>query len=182
VQGLAEDRLHCFIDSALAPGYLGWIVPGCGITQIGLATRAPERPRLDAMLKRAARVVDLSSARVVEKRGGWIPVGGRVRPSAAPGILLVGDSAGHVSPLTAGGIHTALQLGRRAGLAIADHVLADGPDPAQVLGAAAPHFAFKRCLRWLIDQRPANSVIDWTFDRRLFRAFAETVFFHHRGL
>ena len=23
-----DDYLHCFLDSRLAPGYLGWIVPG----------------------------------------------------------------------------------------------------------------------------------------------------------
>lgn len=182
VQGLAADRLHCFIDSALAPGYLGWVVPGCGITQIGLATRAPQRPRLGAMLKRAESVVDLSGARVTGKRGGWIPVGGRVRPRAAPGVLLVGDAAGHVSPLTAGGIHTALALGRRAGLAIADHVRAAGPDPVAVLDAAAPRFVFKRGLRWLIDRRPPDALVDRIFERRAFRAFAETVFFHHDGL
>ena len=182
VKGLAEDRLHCFVDSVLAPGYLGWIVPGCGITQVGLATRAPDRPRLDAMLERAAGVADLTGARVIEKRGGWIPVGGRVQPAATRNVLLVGDAAGHVSPLTAGGIHTALELGRRAGLAIADHVLANGPDPAEVLAAAAPRFRFKLGLRWLIDRRPSNALIDEAFDHPLFRAFAETIFFHHRGL
>ena len=31
------DYLHCFIDNALAPGYLGWVVPGAGLTQAGLA-------------------------------------------------------------------------------------------------------------------------------------------------
>jgi digeranylgeranylglycerophospholipid reductase len=182
VTGLAEDRLHCFVDSVLAPGYLGWIVPGCGISQIGLAARAPERPRLDAMLRRAASVADLTGARVIEKRGGWIPVGGRVQPSAARSVLLIGDAAGHVSPLTAGGIHTALELGRCAGLAIADHVLANGPNPAEVLAAAAPRYDFKLWLRWLIDQRPPNTLIDGVFELRLFRAFAETIFFHHRGL
>jgi digeranylgeranylglycerophospholipid reductase len=35
----ADDRLHCFLDRKLAPGYIGWMVPGVGVTQIGLARR-----------------------------------------------------------------------------------------------------------------------------------------------
>ncbi|HXI88307.1 MAG TPA: FAD-dependent oxidoreductase, partial [Parvularculaceae bacterium] len=31
------DFIHCFFDSELAPGYLGWVVPGAGMTQVGLA-------------------------------------------------------------------------------------------------------------------------------------------------
>ena len=152
------------------------------MTQIGLAARLPARPRLDAMLERARRVASLDEARVVGHRSGLIPVGGLVRPSSAPGVLLVGDAAGHVSPLTAGGIHIALELGRRAGLAIADHLLAGGPDPGTVLRAAAPRFRVKCCLRWLLDRRPPNRLVDALFGSRLFRALARTVFFHHRGL
>ena len=33
------NRLHCFIDRRLAPGYIGWIVAGVGVTQVGLAGR-----------------------------------------------------------------------------------------------------------------------------------------------
>ena len=32
-------RLHCFIDRRLAPGYIGWVVAGVGIVQVGLAGR-----------------------------------------------------------------------------------------------------------------------------------------------
>ncbi len=37
---LAEpDKLHCFIDRKLAPGYIGWLVAGVGVAQAGLARR-----------------------------------------------------------------------------------------------------------------------------------------------
>src|SRR5262249_29165913 len=32
--------LHCFLDSDVAPGYLGWAVPGSRVTQVGLAMSA----------------------------------------------------------------------------------------------------------------------------------------------
>jgi len=46
VGGIDPDRLHCFLDSRLAPGYIGWVVPGVGgLAQVGLAARWPDPRR-----------------------------------------------------------------------------------------------------------------------------------------
>ena len=37
VASLDPRFLHCFADSALAPGYIGWALAGCGAMQIGAA-------------------------------------------------------------------------------------------------------------------------------------------------
>lgn len=180
--GSLDDRLHVFLDSRLAPGYIGWIVPGVGITQVGLASRRPERPDLKAFVDRVARVVDLGAARVIGRRGGPIPVGGPVRPFASRDVLLVGDAAGLVSPLTGGGIHSSLRSGRLAGLAIAGHLLDGGPSPARALASAYRRSPAKRAMRIGLDAGPPNALIDAALDSRWFRALAQTVFFHHRGL
>jgi flavin-dependent dehydrogenase len=49
-------------------------------------------------------------AGAVERRGGPIPVGGVLRRLACPAGLLVGDAAGAVSPLTAGGLDPCLRM------------------------------------------------------------------------
>jgi flavin-dependent dehydrogenase len=177
-----EERLHVFIDSHLARGYIGWVVPGVGITQIGLACRTPARPDLGAFLRRVSTVFDLSDARRVGTRGGLIPVGGVVRPFATSDVALVGDAAGLVSPLTAGGIHTALRSGRAAGIAIASHLLDGGPGLDRALRDAYPTFAWKRPMRAAMDLGPPNALIDLALSSPPFRALARTVFFHHRGL
>src|SRR5690606_32689360 len=123
VRGLDEDRLHVFLDQELAPGYIAWAAPGVGVTQIGLAARGPIAGRLETLLERLAKLCDLSEARIVARRGGLIPCGGRVRPWKQRDAMLLGDAAGMVSPLTAGGIHPAMHLGRLAGVAIANHLL-----------------------------------------------------------
>ena len=97
-------------------------------------------------------------------------------------MLLVGDAAGLVSPLTAGGIHTALGSGRFAGHAIADHLLHGAPEPGELLGREIPRFRTKRILRRLLDLRPPNAAYDALLGRPAFRALAATLFFHHRGL
>ena len=53
---------------------------------------------------------DLAGGRVIERRGGLIPVNGVLRRIANQRGLLVGDAAGAVSPLTAGGLDGAMRL------------------------------------------------------------------------
>jgi flavin-dependent dehydrogenase len=183
VTGIEADRLHCFVDSELAPGYIGWAIPGVGgITQIGLACRRPHRPDLRAFIRKLENVFDLSAARVTAKRGGVIPVGGRVSRFSAPNVLLVGDAAGLVSPLTAGGIHNALESGWYAGHAIADYILDGGVDPGRALAARYPSFFWKRCLRRSFDIDPPNAIYDWTMSTPLMRTVARLIYFHKRGL
>ena len=155
-----EDRLHVFLDPRLAPGYIAWVVPGVGITQIGLAGSRPGRPPLEAFLDRISGCFDLSSARRVGNRAGLIPVGGTVRPFASRDVVLVGDAAGVVSPLTAGGIHTALDTGRTAGLAIANHLQDAGPSPDVALLGAYPRFTWKRGMRYAMDSAPPGAAAE----------------------
>jgi flavin-dependent dehydrogenase len=88
-----------------------------------------------------------------------------------------------VSPLTAGGIHPALQLGREAGIAIADYLQDNGPAPDQRIATLASRYHVKRQLRRCYDILPVNPrLIDGLFGLPMFRHLAQTVFFHHRGL
>jgi digeranylgeranylglycerophospholipid reductase len=183
VRGVDDDRLHCFLDRRLARGYIGWIVPGYnGIAQVGLACRHPRTPDLPAFLRKIASVADLSQAQCVGRRAGLIPVGGPVCPMAAGNVLLVGDAAGLVSPLSAGGIHTALESGWAAAHAIADHLLEDGPAPAAALARTVPGFTAKRALRALFDRGVPDAAFDALLSTRAFTALARSVYFHHRGL
>ena len=78
--GLDEDRLHVFLDSHLAPGYIAWVVPGLDFTQVGLAVTQPHVPRLGPLVERLSRIFNFDRARLVGHRGGLIPCGGIVRP------------------------------------------------------------------------------------------------------
>jgi digeranylgeranylglycerophospholipid reductase len=182
VRGLDAQRLHCFLDSALAPGYLAWALEGTGGAQIGMAARTGMPLRMVRLLERLRGLFDFDDAKLCGRRGGYIPVGGALKNFAAERVLLIGDAAGLVSPLTAGGIHTALSSGWRAGIALADHLLSGGAHPAETLRARRPRFFFKRALRRLLDCDPPNWVYDRLLDSFAVRGLAQTVFFHHRGL
>jgi flavin-dependent dehydrogenase len=183
LRGLDPDRLHCFLDSRLAPGYIGWAFIGLhGVAQIGLACRPPAKPSLEAFLTQLARVFDLGALRLIGRRAGLIPVGGRVDPWFGDRVLLVGDAAGIVSPLTAGGIHTALESGWRAAHAIADHLLDDGISPGRAAIDAYPRFIWKQGLRRVMDAGPPNWLIDAALATPALRALARMIYFHRRGL
>jgi flavin-dependent dehydrogenase len=97
-------------------------------------------------------------------------------------VLLVGDAAGLVSPLTAGGIHTALESGWRAGHAIADYLVDGGVEPGRALRPCYPSFSWKRLLRRTFDFDAPNGLYDWALTTPVMRAAARLVYFHKRGL
>jgi flavin-dependent dehydrogenase len=109
--------MHCFIDPELAPGYLAWVVDDGHQAHIGVAGE-PARFRplaaLAAFRAGLAGTVALSRGTRIERRGGRIPVGGLLRRIASERALLVGDAAGAVSPLTAGGLDPCLRQSRLA--------------------------------------------------------------------
>lgn len=185
---LEENFLHCFIDRQLAPGYIGWALAGVGAAQIGLARRLPSahaRPGsrhvpMQAFVEKIAGVVQPMGL-PTSVRAGMIPCGGLLPRVSRPGALLVGDAAGMVSPVTAGGIHTALRHGAQAGAAIAAFLSNQQPDPAQWLVRQYPQFRNKRALRWMFDHLQT----DWMFDALLgtapMRRAAELIYSHRKG-
>ena len=110
-----------------------------------------------------------------------IPCGGVVRPVATRRAMLVGDAAGMVSPVTAGGIHTALKHGLAAGHAIADFLNGKSGDPFDVFVRSYPRFGTKRVLRFLFDHFQSDLVFNLLLGTTAMRAAASIVYFHHKG-
>jgi flavin-dependent dehydrogenase len=113
-----EPILHCFLDAKLAPGYLAWVTNDGEEVHIGVGGYAEKfNPRETLKIfkeKVAGEIVELACAELVETRGGRIPVGGVLRKVANENGLLIGDAAGAVSPLTAGGLDPCLRLSAMA--------------------------------------------------------------------
>jgi len=182
----SPDALHCFISKRYAPGYIGWLLQNPTGVQAGLALRHdPARarvPDIDEFLLRVGVAGGLPRLlKPGQVRAGLIPCGGPVREMARDGAILTGDAAGIVSPVTAGGIHSAWQHGFAVGEAIASHLREGGPAPEAVAIEVAPRFRSKRALRWAFD----HFQFDWPFDLLLHTAplrwAAEQVYFRVRS-
>ena len=175
-----SDRLHCFVDSTLAPGYIAWMVPGVGLTQVGVACPWPRKPDLRRFIRATPEVVDLRRRKPVGWRAGTIPVGGLVTPFATHRVLLVGDAAGLVSPLTGGGIANAFHFGRRAAQVVSDHLLDRAPEPSRILAREYPAYRLKGWLRRALELEPPNTLIEAALGSPLIHRLARGVFFHRR--
>jgi flavin-dependent dehydrogenase len=136
IEGLPQ--FHCFIDPHIAPGYLAWVVHDGEETHVGVGGYAARFDAVRALEDFRAEMdvrFDFSRARRVERRGGRIPVGGVLRRIANARGLLVGDAAGAVSPLTAGGLDPCMRLSNLAASVVADCVVSgDGSALARYSG------------------------------------------------
>ncbi|WP_155344657.1 FAD-dependent monooxygenase [Acrocarpospora pleiomorpha] len=123
--GTTTPAFHCVLDPRVAPGYLGWVIDDGQHAHVGVAgypdaMRTGIRPLLDAFAADAPGRG--APAGPVERRGGPIPVGGVLRRLACPAGLLVGDAAGAVSPLTAGGLDPCLRMSELAAAVTAGYL------------------------------------------------------------
>jgi len=114
------ERIDLYFSSSVAPGGYAWVIPleeGRRV-RVGLGVRGADRPAkyyLDLLVKHLFR-----DARPTKFFGGCVPVGGPVKPSYGNAILLVGDAASQVNPLTGAGIVGATRCGLIAGKVIAE--------------------------------------------------------------
>lgn len=161
---------HCVLDPSVAPGYLAWVVDDGRHAHVGVAGYADRFPGgMRRSLERFRRSLpDLLGADAgtwtgatrdgdaragdargegapeeVERRGGPIPVGGLLRRIAGPDGLLVGDAAGAVSPLTAGGLDPCLRQAAQAVDVLDDALRGEGPGALRRYDGAALRRAFR---------------------------------------
>lgn len=177
-EGIAglSSALQLRFDGVTLPGY-GWIFPtsegsanvGAGFFPIGRTARRAQstaRAAYDRFVATPAVRSLLDGARQVGPvRGFPIRVDFLTAPTSGDRVLLVGEAAGLVNPLTGEGIDYALETGRLA----ADHaawiLAAGGPTPARMGG-------YDRLLHDRYDRlcRFCNTVRDrllhgWALDR-----------------
>jgi digeranylgeranylglycerophospholipid reductase len=84
-----------------APGFFAWVIPTSDKkARVGLAAREGDPTKLlDRFVKRRFSAITHSPP-----RAGQVLVDGPISRTSFPGLLLVGDAAGHVKPTTGGGV------------------------------------------------------------------------------
>jgi flavin-dependent dehydrogenase len=128
-------RLHCFLDPKVAPGYLAWATNDGDEAHIGVAGYASRFDPLKALEEFRASlngILEMGTATHIERRGGRIPVGGVLRNIANSRGLLIGDAAGAVSPLTAGGLDPCMRLSTLAAKVIARYLEDGDPEALKI--------------------------------------------------
>jgi len=130
---LVLDRpptLLCFLDPKLAPGYIAWIAYDGEQAHVGVGGypgRFDPTSALEQFETSVRDIVDLRNGKQIERRGGRIPVGGILNRIANERGLLIGDAAGAVSPLTAGGLDPCMRLSTFAARVTENFLLSGDP-------------------------------------------------------
>ncbi len=107
-----------FYFGSVAPGGYAWIFPkGDDIANVGLGilTTETDKSAYQHLVEFVENCPATKNAQAVELNAGGDPVGGMIKKLATDNLIIVGDAAGHVNPLTGGGIITAMEAGLFAG-------------------------------------------------------------------
>lgn len=158
LQGAILDgppRLLCFLEPKLAPGYIAWIAHDGEETHLGVGgypSLFDPIAALQDFRSRVAGIIDLRNAKQIETRAGLIPVGGVLKNIANATGLLIGDAAGAVSPLTAGGLDPCMRLSAFAASVVTEYL---STGDVQVLQAYSGELFRKRFVSRLWARRVA---------------------------
>ncbi len=107
-----------FHFGSVAPGGYAWIFPkGDDLANVGLGilNTLTEKTAYQHLLEFVDNNPATQNAQPVELNIGGDPVGGVIKDLVADNVLVVGDAAGMVNPLTGGGITSGMTGGRIAG-------------------------------------------------------------------
>jgi geranylgeranyl reductase family protein len=113
----ARQKGVATVELGVVPGGYGWVFPKADHANYGVGGWAAEGPRLREHLRRLCAEHGVDYERLTDLQGRRLPI--RRTSSAAKGpVLLVGDAAGLVDPLSGDGISEALLSARLAAEAI----------------------------------------------------------------
>lgn len=105
------DNIELYFGDSIAPGGYGWIFPKRKGITVGIGMPFPKRKNkindyLNSFIEKHPEVsYKLKGAKVIETNGGVVPIKGVFGKTYSDNLLVVGDAAGFVSPLTAEGIY-----------------------------------------------------------------------------
>ena len=116
------------LDFGQTPGGYGWIFPKGNHLNIGIGGWKYVGPTLRGELDELVRFYGYDSDDLWGLRGYHLPIRGPQSPLVDGNIVLVGDAAGLLDPLTGEGIHAAIWSGRAAAQHLAEYVGGEVPD------------------------------------------------------
>jgi len=117
------DAVRFYLGNRIAPGGYAWIFPRSErLAEVGIGVRGGvAKEYLDSFVSRFSD--ELSVAKVIDYRGAPVPIGGMISQNVFDNVILVGDAAGTVIPLTGAGIHSSVAAGLAAGSVASEAIL-----------------------------------------------------------
>jgi len=113
-----------YIGSKYAPGGYAWVFPKSEeVANVGLGVRhAHDKPAIEYLRRFIDSDPRFKGAKVLRRGGGVTPVSGMLEKIVDDHLMLVGDAAGQLIPLTGAGVHSGVEAGKIAGAVAAEAV------------------------------------------------------------
>jgi geranylgeranyl reductase family protein len=102
------------VELGAIPGGYAWVFPKGDHVNVGVGGWRSEGPRLRERLRELCAAFEIEEANVRDLRGHRLPIRGSTRRPVEGQVLLVGDAAGLVDPLSGDGMYEAFVSGRLA--------------------------------------------------------------------
>ncbi len=113
------NYMQFYFGRKVAPGGYLWIFPSeNGVTNVGIGVRSSKETAYHYLNKFISKL----GGTPIEINVGGVPVSGNIKKTYTDGLMVVGDAAGHVDPITGGGIHLAAACAKIAGEVAAEAV------------------------------------------------------------
>jgi digeranylgeranylglycerophospholipid reductase len=115
--GIETDPHHVqlYFGNNIAPGGYVWVFPNdCGVTNIGIGVRNTKETAYH-YLNNFIKNPKYNDGKIIEINVGGVPLSGNIEQTYTDGLMVVGDAAGHVNPITGGGIDLATICAKIAG-------------------------------------------------------------------
>jgi len=200
--GVAGDpRYNDVYLGSCAPGGYAWVFwkqsdvanVGIGVNLSKIRDRAEAKRYLDALI---ARTPTLAKGEVIEEVAGAVSVSMPLEKTIAPGLILAGDAARLIDPLTGGGILNGCLSGKYAGEVAADVVSAGRATEedlslyekrwrARLEEELARHYLIKERLIQLDDEtvnKAVHAILEAKVERITGAAVLEAIRQHEPGL
>jgi len=134
---IEPHRLEYYVAEEIAPGGYAWVFPkGEGLANVGLGVQSDlaDEPALNYLHRFIESQSHLAPGSPVTLVAGGVPVAMPPPRLVTDGLMLVGDAARQVDPLTGGGITNGMAAGRLAA-EVATRAIAEGDTSAAALSA-----------------------------------------------
>ena len=112
------DVIEIWLGRKYTPGGYAWVFPKSQIVAnvgIGVRVNQATKPAILYLQDFISQNPNLRDGTIIRRTGGICPVTGTLDKIVDDGVMLVGDAAGQIIPMTGAGIESAIYAGKIAG-------------------------------------------------------------------
>lgn len=116
-----------YVGTSYAPGGYAWVFPkNEEVANVGLGVRnIHTEPAINYLRRFLDSDPRFKGAKVLRRNGGVTPVSGMLDTIVGDNLMLVGDAAGQLIPMTGAGIHSGIEAGKMAGKEAVDAIVSE---------------------------------------------------------